>query len=452
MTTSSLVISRLLNKNDNSVTLKLLNKLINAICDGEHELAANTAGALAQLKAKTDNVELNSSNFSVQQKAPNTLNVRIEDKTSNQNSSLSIEINRSMTIDELEAKLNSYKMSIHNQRLVFMEPHTSTLEKTNTKSAKKSFPDEWQCPSCTLVNEASSKFCTACNRNQIENYIVNNAENNAESCRWMNENSEQETFGQKLANYQELVNIEMNNLIINLEEFECSICLETYFPGDGIVLKTCLHIFCRECLMQMIQHSVVAEVKCPYKDNNYSCEIPLQEREIKALVTPEMYEKYLTRSILEAESKIQNTFHCKTVNCPGWCIIEDEINQFDCPVCMKKNCLTCQAIHTQLQCEQYQQLIQQANDDEINKTQTELEACTSAIMLQTGEAMTCPTCRVIIMKNNGCDAITCTMCKTDICWATRGPRWGPKGTGDISGGCRCGLNGKKCHKKCQNCH
>lgn len=72
MTTSSLVISRLLNKNDNSVTLKLLNKLINAICDGEHELAANTAGALAQLKAKTDNVELNSSNFSVQQKAPNT--------------------------------------------------------------------------------------------------------------------------------------------------------------------------------------------------------------------------------------------------------------------------------------------------------------------------------------------------------------------------------------------
>lgn len=46
-----------------------------------------------------------------------------------------------MTIDELEAKLNSYKMSIHNQRLVFMEPHTSTLEKTNTKSAKKSFPD-----------------------------------------------------------------------------------------------------------------------------------------------------------------------------------------------------------------------------------------------------------------------------------------------------------------------
>lgn len=55
-----------------------------------------------------------------------------------------------------------------------------------------------------------------------------------------------------------------------------------------------------------------------------------------------MYEKYLTRSILEAESKIQNTFHCKTVNCPGWCIIEDEINQFDCPVCMKKNCLTCQ--------------------------------------------------------------------------------------------------------------
>ena len=66
--------------------------------------------------------------------------------------------------------------------------------------------------------------------------------------------------------------------------------------------------------------------------------------------------------------------------------------------------------------------------------------------------MRCPNCKVIIVKQDGCDAITCTMCKTALCWVTRGPRWGPKGIGDISGGCRCGVGGKKCHTMCGNCH
>lgn len=47
-------------------------------------------------------------------------------------------------------------------------------------------------------------------------------------------------------------------------------------------------------------------------------------------------------------------------------------------------------------------------------------------MLEKGEAMNCPTCQIIILKRSGCDAILCTMCKTEICWATKGPRWGPR--------------------------
>jgi hypothetical protein len=40
-----------------------------------------------------------------------------------------------------------------------------------------------------------------------------------------------------------------------------------------------------------------------------------------------------------------------------------------------------------------------------------------------------------------------------IQWPTQGPRWGPKGHGDTSGGCRCRVdNGKLCVPNCQNCH
>lgn len=47
-------------------------------------------------------------------------------------------------------------------------------------------------------------------------------------------------------------------------------------------------------------------------------------------------------------------------------------------------------------------------------------------LVNRGDAMRCPQCKVILQKKSGCDWMRCTMCKTEICWATKGPRWGPK--------------------------
>lgn len=60
--------------------------------------------------------------------------------------------------------------------------------------------------------------------------------------------------------------------------------------------------------------------------------------------------------------------------------------------------------------------------------------------------------QALINRMAGCSWLVCTFCKTEICWATKGPRWGPLGQGDISGGCRCKIDGKRCHPDCQNCH
>lgn len=46
-------------------------------------------------------------------------------------------------------------------------------------------------------------------------------------------------------------------------------------------------------------------------------------------------------------------------------------------------------------------------------------------MVADGEAMRCPVCEIILLKKDGCDWMKCSMCRTEICWATRGPRWGP---------------------------
>ena len=40
--------------------------------------------------------------------------------------------------------------------------------------------------------------------------------------------------------------------------------------------------------------------------------------------------------------------------------------------------------------------------------------------------MKCPQCSVVLQKKDGCDWMRCSMCRTEICWATKGRRWGPK--------------------------
>lgn len=205
----------------------------------------------------------------------------------------------------------------------------------------------------------------------------------------------------------------------------------------------------RECLQGTIRNSQEAEVSCPFIDNTYSCPGKLLEREIRALLSPEDYQRFLDLSVSIAENRSAFSYHCKTPDCKGWCFFEDDVNEFTCPVCFHVNCLLCKAIHEHMNCREYQDdLALRAQNDMAARQTTEM----LRLMLQQGEAMHCPQCQIVVQKKDGCDWIRCTVCHTEICWVTKGPRWGPGGPGDTSGGCRCRMNGVPCHPSCQNCH
>ncbi|XP_066289168.1 ranBP-type and C3HC4-type zinc finger-containing protein 1-like [Branchiostoma lanceolatum] len=251
------------------------------------------------------------------------------------------------------------------------------------------------------------------------------------------------------ANLQELMLAEQQFLVPNTLEFECAICFMDVDPGEGVVLRDCLHSFCRECLRQHIVQCEEADVKCPFVDDDYSCPAMLQDREIRALLSPDEYQRYQERGLAIAEGQARDAFHCKTADCRGFCFYEDLSNDFFCPVCGKRNCLTCKAIHENMTCREYQDDLRRRshNDEAAQQTMAMLEN-----MVQQGEAMHCPQCDIIVQKKEGCDWIRCSMCRTEICWVTKARRWGPAGPGDISGGCRCRVGGQKCHPECRNCH
>ncbi|KAK7082363.1 RanBP-type and C3HC4-type zinc finger-containing protein 1 [Halocaridina rubra] len=134
------------------------------------------------------------------------------------------------------------------------------------------------------------------------------------------------------------------------------------------MIKTKITSMSTDCLSNAVKYSETAEVKCPYRDNQYSCDFSLQDREIKALLSPQAYEKHLNKSVKQAEGAMHNVFHCKTPDCPGFCQYEDNVNFFHCDVCKNLNCLTCQAQHEGKTCQEYQDDLAQKVDEAAMKT------------------------------------------------------------------------------------
>uniref|UniRef100_A0A3Q3VTK0 RanBP-type and C3HC4-type zinc finger-containing protein 1 n=1 Tax=Mola mola TaxID=94237 RepID=A0A3Q3VTK0_MOLML len=314
----------------------------------------------------------------------------------------------------------------------------------------------WSCPSCTYINKPTRPGCEICSTNRPESYVVpggyrpdalelRRIQQEKEAIRQYQQAREEE----RMENFARLVMMDSQDLLPNPEPVDCRICYVDLQPGDGVLLRECLHCFCKECLHSVIMLGEEPEVSCPYRDDSYSCTCSLQEREIRALVPADEYERWLQRGLSVAESRCEGSYHCATPDCLGWCVYEDTVNVFHCPVCRRHNCLICKAIHEGMNCKQYQDdLAARAINDSAARRTTHL----LKTLVQSGEAMHCPQCGIIVQKRDGCDWLRCTVCHTEICWVTRGPRWGPKGPGDTSGGCRCNLNNQKCHPKCQNCH
>ncbi|XP_029448080.1 ranBP-type and C3HC4-type zinc finger-containing protein 1-like isoform X2 [Rhinatrema bivittatum] len=314
----------------------------------------------------------------------------------------------------------------------------------------------WSCPSCTYINKPTRPGCEMCSADRPQDYVIPGEYKPDERERWRLQQEkdgirqyQQALEEERIQNFMHLLQMDDEVLVPNQEEIECRICFSEVYPGDGVLLRECLHSFCRECLRQVINCCEEPEVPCPFRDDSYACSSKLQEREIRALVSAEEYRKFLERGLTVAERRSENSYHCKTVDCRGWCIYEDSVNEFQCPICWKLNCLICKAIHEGMNCRQYQDdlRLRAQNDAAARQTNDMLK-----MLVQMGEAMYCPVCKIIVQKKDGCDWIRCTVCQTEICWVTKGSRWGPAGPGDNSGGCRCNINGRRCHPQCQNCH
>lgn len=211
-----------------------------------------------------------------------------------------------------------------------------------------------------------------------------------------------------------LLELENHDYVENHSVFNCGICLTDVAPGSGIILKNCLHEYCKGCLARHIEASEDLEVPCPYvAENGTRCEGYLQDREFRSLVDERVYAAHLMKSIERAEATIKGSFHCKTPDCRGWAEIGELVTDFRCPLCHKVSCVKCKVIHEGKTCTEYyydtNEGARKARDDK--QTEKQLQS-----LIKSKKAMNCPGCGVVIEKNQGCNHMTCSRCKREFQW------------------------------------
>jgi len=194
--------------------------------------------------------------------------------------------------------------------------------------------------------------------------------------------------------------------IPNIEPFECPVCFDQVEIGNGIILHNCLHEFCKDCLGGQIEAAEEFQVNCPWD----KCQEFLREREIKAVVSNEVFEKHLQKSLKIAEHGNELAFHCSTPDCPIFMEITEEVTSFQCPTCLKVNCIKCMAIHEGKTCLDYQEEMNPNLKTCRQKNENLQSEDAIKQLIATNQAMYCPKCSIPLMIS-GCDFISCTACK-----------------------------------------
>nr|XP_054323530.1 ranBP-type and C3HC4-type zinc finger-containing protein 1 isoform X4 [Pongo pygmaeus] len=113
-------------------------------------------------------------------------------------------------------------------------------------------PVGWQCPGCTFINKPTRPGCEMCCRARPEAYQVpaSYQPDEEERARLAGEEEalrqyQQRKQQQQEGNYLQHVQLDQRSLVLNTEPAECPVCYSVLAPGEAVVLRECLHTFCR---------------------------------------------------------------------------------------------------------------------------------------------------------------------------------------------------------------
>lgn len=193
----------------------------------------------------------------------------------------------------------------------------------------------------------------------------------------------------------------------------CRICGDenSYEQVFGLA---CGHKFCRDCYSTYLEHQVRDGPPCVFAHcPEYQCKQAMTRSAFLDLCSPPIAEKYImyiTRNFIETSSYMR---WCPSPGCER-VAIGSGITTVRC-LCSFPFCFRCgQEAHDPSSCSQLAMWQE--------KCQNESETA-NWILANTKK---CPKCQTRIEKNQGCNHMSCKMCKHEFCWICMGP-WSDHG-------------------------
>ncbi|KAK6599507.1 hypothetical protein H4I95_08382 [Botrytis cinerea] len=192
---------------------------------------------------------------------------------------------------------------------------------------------------------------------------------------------------------------------------ECSICAEELalanFPNR--ITTGCVHdsSCCLTCLSQSIGAQIETvqwdQISCP------ECPELLSFENVKTFASEGDFDRYDKNALLSYISNDPNFTNCLGPNCGAGQIHQDGDAQpiMTCGSCDFKTCFIHKMPwHTGLTCAQHDARQREGASKQEQKSQRLIKKATKK----------CPSCDVPILKNKGCDHMTCTHCDYEFCW------------------------------------
>lgn len=204
---------------------------------------------------------------------------------------------------------------------------------------------------------------------------------------------------------------------------ECPICCDE--SEDIVRMPDCQHIACKDCFVAY--WTIDKEAKFPLRCIQTDCERLVEMEQLRSVLSRSQLEEVLNGAVKDHISRRPDKFtQCPGVDCSYNHPLSDERDhQTLCPKCLNEICTKCRVIyHHDETCAAYQK--RTAEDEQFARWKESAKAKTckkyvsprhpihSILELQPADYHI--RCNAVVQKLDGCDNMTCYLCKSNFCW------------------------------------
>ncbi|TGZ62245.1 hypothetical protein CRM22_007567 [Opisthorchis felineus] len=191
--------------------------------------------------------------------------------------------------------------------------------------------------------------------------------------------------------------------------WECPVCFTTKLGTKFFRFRTCKHRTCMKCVRQ----GFICALKDGLMEQKMACllcGLEAEPNEARRVLPSTEYDRYESLLLNRALNRMPDIAFCPRPGCNNNPVILDYKDLGRCTICEMAFCPRCNCVsHGMQKCPKRSS----ESDDEEKRIDAE-ESATQKYLKENSKR--CPGCGAHVLKNEGCNKMTCSNCSSFFCW------------------------------------